>query len=51
MEKCSTCNKVVQENYVKLNCPVCGKGTIIRCAQCKANSRTYTCKECGQIGP
>lgn len=51
--KCSTCNinLVGQEDFVKFDCPECGKCLIIRCSQCKRLSNAYKCEKCGFEGP
>ncbi len=51
MKKCSSCNKVVQEGYIEFSCPSCGKNEIIRCENCRENSKKYICSECGFEGP
>ncbi|MFH1256164.1 MAG: zinc finger domain-containing protein [Candidatus Diapherotrites archaeon] len=51
MKVCSTCNREVTSEFVEFKCPECGKGKIVRCQNCRVNSRLYTCKECGFTGP
>lgn len=36
---------------VHFPCPKCGKSTIIRSKQDRANAVKYTCSECGFEGP
>jgi predicted RNA-binding Zn-ribbon protein involved in translation (DUF1610 family) len=51
--KCSTCgrNLIGQEDFVKFECPECGKTVIIRCRQCKMKSNKYVCEKCKFEGP
>ena len=51
--KCSVCKVdiLAKDNFVRFNCPSCGKSTIIRCKTCKSLSNKYTCPECGFVGP
>ncbi|MEM5829370.1 MAG: zinc finger domain-containing protein [Candidatus Aenigmatarchaeota archaeon] len=53
MLKCSTCNVNIsaKRNFVKFNCPACGRTEIIRCSTCKALSNKYVCEECNFTGP
>ena len=53
MLKCSTCkvNILAKENFVRFNCPACGKVEIVRCNTCKSLSNKYTCENCGFVGP
>ncbi|HNV00987.1 MAG TPA: zinc finger domain-containing protein [archaeon] len=51
MKTCTTCNKIVTDAKTEFKCPECGKTTIVRCDHCKTTSKTYTCKECGFVGP
>jgi hypothetical protein len=49
--KCSSCGLGISgENFVRFNCPACGKEEIVRCFVCRKNVRTYLCK-CGFEGP
>lgn len=51
MEKCTSCNVEVEQDFTKFKCPKCGKATIVRCNRCKSISKEYVCPECGFIGP
>ncbi|MCX6803422.1 MAG: zinc finger domain-containing protein [Candidatus Diapherotrites archaeon] len=51
MKTCTTCNKVVTKSHIEFRCPSCSKSLIVRCAHCKENSKEYSCKECGFVGP
>lgn len=45
-------NKIVNEaGSVTLPCPGCGKVEISRSRQARAQSKEYTCPECGFVGP
>ncbi len=49
--KCTSCGVgVLGKNFVRFECPACGKEEIIRCLPCRKNLRNYTCK-CGFVGP
>ncbi|MBU0530820.1 MAG: zinc finger domain-containing protein [Candidatus Aenigmatarchaeota archaeon] len=51
--KCSSCGKRIEaeDNWVRFNCPKCGKGVVFRCETCKKLVNKYTCDKCGFIGP
>jgi len=51
--ECTSCkrNVIGEKNYVKFECPNCGKKEIVRCERCKKLSVPYTCSECGFEGP
>ncbi|MHA2501692.1 MAG: zinc finger domain-containing protein [Candidatus Kariarchaeaceae archaeon] len=52
-DSCYSCNKIVsptQTGSSKFYCPQCG-GMIIRCAECRRLSNTYTCPSCNFEGP
>ena len=51
--KCSSCNIDITNvnGSVEFNCPKCGKGKMVRCNQCRANSIKYMCNECKFEGP
>ncbi|MEK6972772.1 MAG: zinc finger domain-containing protein [archaeon] len=51
VRKCSTCNKEVTNDYVEFKCPKCLKTAIIRCTSCRRTSKSYSCSECGFVGP
>ncbi|MCX6801399.1 MAG: zinc finger domain-containing protein [Candidatus Diapherotrites archaeon] len=51
MKKCGTCNTTITRDYINFKCPSCGKGQIVRCEHCKETAKTYTCTECGFMGP
>ncbi|MGB9635685.1 MAG: zinc finger domain-containing protein [Thermoplasmata archaeon] len=46
---CGTRN--LQKGAVRFRCPKCGKVEIWRCEECRNQSRAYTCRECGFVGP
>jgi hypothetical protein len=51
MERCTSCNTEVTDDFTKFKCPSCGKEDIIRCNRCKSISKQYKCPNCGFIGP
>ena len=51
MKICTSCNKIVTKGHIEFKCPNCGKGNIVRCSHCRETVKTYTCKECGFVGP
>lgn len=51
MEKCTSCNVELDQDFTKFKCPNCGKATIVRCNRCKSISKEYVCPACGFIGP
>jgi len=46
---CDSCGIRTSE-FTEIKCPKCGE-KLIRCASCKSNMVTYTCKKCGFVGP
>jgi len=51
MDRCSSCNIEVTDDFTKFKCPSCGKVEIIRCNRCKSISKKYKCSNCSFIGP
>ncbi|MCA1814560.1 MAG: zinc finger domain-containing protein [Halobacteriales archaeon] len=51
-ETCSSCGvRLLGKGSATFACPSCGAGKLGRCAQCRDQSVTYTCAECGFQGP
>ena len=50
---CTACGSHVmgKDNFVKFDCPECGKGKIVRCKTCKDLSNPYRCADCDFTGP
>lgn len=50
---CSTCGThiMAKDNFVRFECPDCGKTEIARCKMCKELCNKYICKECEFTGP
>lgn len=52
VERCSSCGtRLLGKGVTTFACPSCGNGKMGRCAQCRDQSVTYTCAECGFQGP
>ena len=51
--KCSSCGKRIEaeRDWVKFDCPKCGKSVIIRCEKCKRLENSYICPDCEFKGP
>ncbi|MCK5037497.1 MAG: DUF1610 domain-containing protein [Thermoplasmata archaeon] len=49
---CTSCRKpLVETGSTMFNCPSCGKFMAGRCYNCRDQSVTYICPECGFEGP
>jgi len=50
---CTSCNKPIApfERAVRFKCPNCGAIIIWRCEKCRKLVNTYTCPNCGFVGP
>ncbi|MDR1690863.1 MAG: zinc finger domain-containing protein [Candidatus Methanoplasma sp.] len=49
---CSSCGKrLIGHGNTTFKCPKCGNSDIGRCDQCRDQSVSYECKNCGFIGP
>lgn len=49
MKTCTSCNKQVIDDFVEFPNPANTKVKIVRCAHCRASSKTYTSE--GFVGP
>jgi predicted RNA-binding Zn-ribbon protein involved in translation (DUF1610 family) len=51
-KKCSSCGvRLIGDSSTVFPCPECGKGEIGRCRNCRDQSVSYLCSQCGLKGP